>query len=161
MKIETIILGCLKKHISGLQEDKECFLNGISEYAKDNKMDGLLKDEQSVETAEFLTSTFLEPFFQMPVNMVQAYFENYALTKEFKMLSNTVLDLARKKSMTDNVVLLPKDIEERTTCCISKIYSIGALEESFATEISDVIMEIDYVKGRTDKLSIRLARMVK
>ena len=54
MKIETIILGCLKKHISGLQEDKECFLNGISEYAKDNKMDGLLKDERSVETAEFL-----------------------------------------------------------------------------------------------------------
>lgn len=161
MKIETIILGCLKKHISGLQEDKECFLSGISEYAKDNKMDGLLKEERSVETAEFLTSTFLEPFFQMPVNMVQAYFENYALTKEFKMLSNTVLDLARKKSMTDNIVLLPKDIEERTTCCISKIYSIGALEESFATEISDVIMEMDYVKGKTDKLSIRLARMVK
>lgn len=161
MKIETIILGCLKKHISGLQEDKECFLSGISEYAKDNKMDGLLKEERSVETAEFLTSTFLEPFFQMPVNMVQAYFENYALTKEFKMLSNTVLELARKKSMTDNIVLLPKDIEERTTCCISKIYSIGALEESFATEISDVIMEMDYVKGKTDKLSIRLARMVK
>lgn len=161
MKNETIILGCLKKHISGLQEDKECFLDGISEYAKDNKMDALLKDERSDEAVEFLTSTFLEPFFQMPVNMVQAYFENYALTKEFKMLSNTVLDLARKKSITDNIVLLPKDIEERTTCCISKIYSIGALEESFATEISDVIMEMDYVKGKTDKLSIRLARMVK
>ena len=161
MKIETIILGCLKKHISGLQEDKECFLNGISEYAKDNQMDALLTDEHSVETAEFLVSTFLEPFSQMPVNTVQAYFENYALIKEFKMLSNTVLDLARKKRMTDDAVVLPTDVEERTTCCISKIYSMGALEESFATEISDVIMEMDYVKGKTDKLSIRLARMVK
>ena len=143
-----------------MDRDKARGLNGISEYAKDNKMDALLKDERSIETAEFLTYAFLEPFLKMPVNMVQAYFENYAIIKEFKMLSNTVFDLARKKSMTSNVVLLPKDIEERTICCISKIYSIGELEKSFAAEISDVIMETDYVKGKTDKLSIRLARMV-
>ena len=158
MKIETIILDCLKKHISGLNEVKECFMDGISEYANDNKMDVLINDKLSAETAEYLTSTFLEPFYQMPVYTVEVYFENYALIKEYKMLSNTVFDLARQKFMTGNMVTLPADVEDRTICCISKVYANEALGDTFAMEISDVIMEMDYLKDKTDKLSIRLAR---
>ena len=60
--------------------------------------------------------------------------------KEFKVLSNTIWVLARKKRMTDNVVFLPTDVEERTIYCISKIYSIGTIETFCNRDIRRWIM---------------------
>lgn len=160
MTIETIILDCLKKHIKGLSKDNEEFLKGISEYAQDNNMNSLLKENSPLEITEFLVSAFLDPFFKMPSKMVNTYFESYSLVKEFKILSNSIFELAKNK-MQSHDVSLSENLEKRVIDCISEIYSKKELESIFAAEVSDVILEIDYIRGRTDKYSVRLSRTVR
>lgn len=160
MTIETIMLACLKKHVKGLPEENEEFLKGISEYAYDNNMSSFLKEDSTLEITEFLVTAFLDPFFKMPSKMVNTYFENYSLVKKFKMLSNSVFELAKGK-MQSHDVSLSENLEKQVIDCISEIYSKNEFESIFSAEISDVIMEMDFIKGRTDKYSVRLSRMVR
>lgn len=160
MKVETIVLSCLKKHSSELHVDNECFLDGVFKYVQDNNIDSLLSEKQSTDTAELLIISFLEPLLRMPSNVLNAYFENYCLIKEFKMISNTVLELAQEKWNTRAKVLLNEDMEERAIHCIAELYSQNDLKSVYTMEISDVILEMDYIKGKTEKISVRLARMV-
>ena len=159
MKIETIIINCLKKNINGINES-DAFFDGISEYASDNSMDSFIKDDQPIEVTEFVVSSFMQPFYSMPVEKVNSFFKNYSLIKNFNLLSNEVFGLACEKYKHGNATV-PADLEERINLCISKIYLNKELEKLYMMEISDVIMDIDFVKGKTDKLSLRLARTVR
>lgn len=158
MKVELLILSCLKDRFPGIAEEDKLLL-GISQYAKDNNIGILVKEGQTIETSKLILSAFLEPFFNMSFELVKAYFYNYDLISEFKTNSKIIFELASQKRNSGNKILLSKEMEEKIVCCISNIYSKKELESVFSTEISDIILEIDYLKGKTDKFSLRTLRM--
>lgn len=160
MKIELIVLQLLQNRILGLETVSDNFMDGISVYIKENGLSAFEMDND--ESQMRILELYLEPLMGMPASVIVPYFENYQLVKQFKLLSNQILELAiskaegKDKTSDINIEKIENDIND----CIAKICSNDLLKRQLETEVSDLILNLDYLKGKTEFYSSQVSRKV-
>lgn len=158
MRVETIILDCIKRKYQELNTDDD-LINGICEYVKDNQIEQMLQNVNSRETREFLVESFLTPILDLPRNIIEEYFKNYKLIKGFRQFSKNIFQQAKRKYNNEQYSYDKKD-EEGLISVLTKIYSNNILKNNFAVEISDILLDLDFLKTGNSKYSLRLIKWI-
>ena len=160
MKTELIILEMLQDRTKDKITISDALMDGIAMYVSENHLSEF--DTGDDESTKKILALYLEPIMNMPAQMIISYFENYQLITDFKMVSNQIFDMAfqRSKSGIDVPLASIEEVGTRANNVIARICTDSTLKKWLESEISDLILDLDYVKGKSDAYSIRLARKV-
>lgn len=158
MNIERELYELVRENIQEGQELSPDVVDGIIAYANANGLPALLSG-LSDDVARLSLRSFMEPILDMPSDNIVTYFQSYRMISSFKLLSNRILEQARRKSKgfsADAAVL--DELEPQLAEHVSALRQDSELGQTYAQEISDCLMDLDYAAGRTSNISLRLRR---
>lgn len=129
---------------------------GIMAYVEQNGLRKALSGCSERDGAALL-KIYMRPLLDMPKGELVCYFETFAARAEFKSVSNKIRSYAEQKfrnhefECTETPELLRR-LSELSVVCMQD----ARLKSSTELEISECLVELDYIAGRSDRLSIRM-----
>ena len=159
MSVEEIIYNYIfeERHIE--YSDKKKLEQGIIHYVEDNGLDAMSKNMDDVQKRQ-LIEAFIEPMFNVSEE-ARVYFENYDLLMKLKLLSNRLLDIAEMTYRGRSTDVDVAQLKDEISYIVDQMYNDESLRKSVDLEVSECLLDLDYIMGITDKMSIRLSRRVK
>ncbi len=160
MKTELIILKMLQEKSQDNNIISDALMDGIAMYVSENHLSAF--DTGDDEHTRIVLNLYLEPLMDMPVQMIIKYFENYKLITDLKMISNQVFDMSFQR-LKNGVITPPisiAEVEAKANNLIARTCADSTLKKWLESEISDLILDLDYLSGKSNAYSIRLARKV-
>ena len=159
MSVEEIIYNYIfeERHIE--YSDKKKLEQGIIHYVEDNGLDAMSKNMDDVQKRQ-LIEAFIEPMFNVSEE-ARVYFENYDLLMKLKLLSNRLLDIAEMTYRGRSTDVDVAQLKDELSYIVDQMYNDESLRKSVDLEVSECLLDLDYIMGITDKMSIRLSRRVK
>ena len=107
-----------------------------------------------------IVETYVEPIFRLSADYVRAYFENYDMIVELNAYSNEILELAVRTHNGENMKMDNDAIEGKLTSLARGLYKEPMLKSMVDMQVSEGLLDIAYINGKSDKMSMRLSRRV-
>ena len=158
MDINKYVQDVILHAVEACAYDKASLLAGIDAYIKANgfaQLSGQFSDEVIKKTA----SSILNSVMPAKPEEVVLYFSNYELIERVRLLNNQSLKLARQKLDGKEAVNTTElnRIEEKLDEYMRQINGIDGLYEFLNLQISEIVLNMDYAKGRAPYAGQRLA----
>jgi len=158
MNAEAIIFNYIVKK-KKMYFDRKKIEKGIVNYVTDNGLNALCEGMNDIQKSR-LIEDFIEPIFSSNEE-ARVYFENYDLLVRLKLLSNELFDAAEKRyngyHESDNIDYFKEELSR----IIEETYRDDSLSRAIEMEVSECLLDINYIMGLSDKISFRLSRKVK
>lgn len=162
MKIEKVIYDVIKSKIKQTEYDEEALFDGIAAYAADNRIGALVEKMQTAgKNPAAAVEMFLKPILNLSPEAITAYFVQYLPLKEFRRISKQIFESARHFYNTKEVNADLRALEEQLSSLAAKLYYDPALKHMLDTELSENTLDLAYMNGKSDSLSLRLGREVR
>lgn len=107
-----------------------------------------------------LVETYVEPIFRLSADNVRAYFENYDQIMNLNAYSNEILERAVRTYNGENMKLTDGELEDKLTTLARELYKEPMLKSMVDMQMSETLLDIAYINGNSDKMSMRLSRRV-
>ncbi len=160
MKIEKIIFNLLHEKIKNIPYDADALLKGITHYAQDNKLERFAKGMNNEDIVIDLVRAFLKPILNLPPESLVDYFEYYSTYREMVCVSSELLNMAKKaydkRALEGDVETLEKRLMEISV----ELYKAPTLKAKVDMMLSEGMLNIAFIKGTSDKMSLALSRIV-
>lgn len=157
MKIKELIYEMVLSAVGDISCDYDQITTGIDEYIEDNGFDRL-NDSFSSSVIESVIKTNLADKLSMPPESIALYFSNYRLIEKIRVLNNQSLALAKAVTHGENpaesfkIEELEKAFDEYTR----EVYAKENLKKMLDSQISEIILNLDYAKAKSSVYSRRL-----
>lgn len=156
MNIEHMIYQILAEAYGEKLQVTDSLYQGIVAYVEQNGLSKALSKRAQRDGAALL-KIYMRPLLDMPKDEVVCYFETFAARAEFKSISNKIRSYAEQKfrnhefECAETPELLQR-LSELSAVCMQD----ARLKSSTELEISECLVELDYIAGKFDRLSIRM-----
>ena len=162
MKIEKMIYDVIKSKIRQMKYNENALFDGIIAYAADNRIELLVEKMQAAgKNPAAAVEMFIKPITNLSPEAIIAYFVQYQPLKEFRQISNQIFEAVRHFHATKEVKVELVVLEDRLKALAAKLYYDPTLKNMLDMELSENMLDINYMRGETDKLSLRLGREVR
>lgn len=161
MNYQVCVFQLILEKIQNLPYNDDLLNKGIESYIKKEQIETLVGKAPTDEDKEDLIRIYMIPLLKMPEKYIVAYFENYDALEELKLVSNAIANEAVRAFHKEKAEEQTDDLEEKLTRLLSKLYKVEALQPMMKMEISENILDLDFIRGKTDKKSIRLIKRMK
>ncbi len=139
---------------TSVQADKELLYRGICKYADENHLEETFQGKQ----AEKVLAMYLEPILEMPAQQLYDYFITQDIMHQFQSVSGAIFTLADKKYNKQAYTLETLDELERSlSSAVTDFINAGKMD-AIKSELSDCYVDLAYLKGESNNISIRLMR---
>lgn len=135
--------------------------SGINEYIILNGLD-VVAEKLNDEMIEKYISAFLVPLDSFNGQMLVEYFKDFATLSEFKILSNSIFEQAKKKLLGKgiDIELVQRQFDELSTM-YTALYKNKTMHQILDKHLSECKLDLYYVCDNSDKLSIRISEFIK
>lgn len=160
MKVEYEIYQLIEKSSGSKMTLSERASSGLTAYATDNDLEKLLGQIPAEKRGRCL-EMFMRPILSLPPEEISLYFETYSLRLAFTRTKNKIQSEAAKRFHDKDYRcnFLPA-LSEDFNSIIKEINNYPGIYEKFAERISDCMLDLDYISGRSENFSISLAHRV-
>ena len=161
MSVNREVYALVKESVKDKRLLDESVFNGVTAYCEDNGLEQAVFKYQDENTRSKALRAFMAPIIQMPEDKMVLFFQTYPMRARFKLLSNKIRNEAMKKYRNSayhcNVLdALEKQLGEMAV----SIYRDEALKNVLSDELADCQLELDYLSGWTESISLRMRRMI-
>lgn len=160
MNIKQFVEEMILSSVSRVDFDMPQLANGIDAYIEDNGFHAL-EDRFEDTVIKNVISNNLAVLLSRPAEEIVLYFSNYGLIERIRLINNRSLKLANEKrhgkdiENSDSVDELEAELEN----CLREVYRIKGLQNILQTQISEIILNLDYANNSSSGLSQRLSNL--
>lgn len=161
MSVDREVYALVRESVKDKPLLDEAVFNGVAAYCDDNGLERAVSKYQDENTRSRVLRAFIAPIIQMPEDKMVVFFKTYPMRASFKLLSNRIRNEAMKKYRDNayhcNVIdALGQQLGEMAILiCRDKV-----LKKVLSDELADCQLELDYLSGWTESISLRMQRMV-
>lgn len=159
MSAEEILYNLFLNKMGNAPFNGKKLAEGVRGYVRDNGLNNACVGTDE-KTCKMLVETYVEPIFRLSADYVRAYFENYEMIVELNAYSNEILELAVRTHNGENMKMDNDAIEGKLTSLARGLYKEPMLKSMVDMQVSEGLLDIAYINGKSDKMSMRLSRRV-
>lgn len=159
MSAEEILYNLFLNKMGNAPFNGKKLAEGVRGYVRDNGLNNACVGTDE-KTCKMLVETYVEPIFRLKADYVRAYFENYDMIMKLNAYSNKILDLAVRTHNGEKVEMHDDTFEETIMTIAKELYKEPSLRGMVDMQMSETSLDIAYINGQSDKMSMRLSRRV-
>lgn len=159
MSAEEILYNLFLDKMGNAPFNGKKLAEGVRGYVRDNALDNACVDTDE-KTSKMLVETYVEPIFRLSADNVRAYFENYDQIMNLNAYSNEIFERAVRTYNGENMKLTDGELEDKLTTLARELYKEPMLKSMVDMQMSETLLDIAYINGNSDKMSMRLSRRV-
>lgn len=159
MSAEEILYNLFLNKMGNAPFNGKKLAEGVRGYVRDNGLNNACVGTDE-KTCKMLVETYVEPIFRLSADYVRAYFENYDMIVELNAYSNEILELAVRTHNGEKVEMHDDTFEETIMTIAKELYKEPSLRGMVDMQMSETSLDIAYINGQSDKMSMRLSRRV-
>lgn len=154
MDSAKVVCMILEERYNDLPFDNPQFIDGVFKYCNDQKIDEFAGDKEVI-------SFFINPLMDMSREMIIKYFKHFGIVKRLQDISNIIYDMAYQKRMygeesMDNIDALENEFNNILLLLVGCV----DLKTEIDMIVSETVMDIDFIKGKNNNMSMRLGMAV-
>ncbi len=159
MSAEQLVYEVLRDTYEDLSAT-DMLYQGIEEYVVETGLETALSKCLSNEKRRKVLQAYMSPLLLTDKQYAVSYFETLPKRASFKALSNEIRHYAEEKFRSRNVDCQVSDtLSQRLSEFAVLFFSDKVLKKEMEAEISDCLVELDFIAGRTDTISIRMKQI--
>ena len=161
MSVDREVYALVKELVKDRTLIDEAVFKGVAAYCADNGLEQAVSRYRDEKTRNRALKAFIAPMIQMPEDKMAAFFRTYPMRADFKLLSNKIRNEAMKKYRDNAYQCNVTDAlgQQLGEIAIS-IYRDESLKMLLSDELADCQLELDYLSGWTENISLRMQRMI-